>query len=332
MKVGELLDRYLADRVTHVINIKNLQQRSKPIRAFFGSKAITDICSELVAAYVAARSAGKVKWRAPNGKWTTSKGASTSTCRAELTLLIAARNWGWRAGLLPKDLRHIALPPDNPPRDRWLLRDEALAYLKAAQPDPNARLTRGYRVIAAGLYTGARHEAIAELTWDRIRLNLAAAQKLEALEKLGRGDEATGLNFGVIDYRVPGRVYTKKRRTAVPINPDMALVLLRAYMESKSPYYLDRPKKATYELRGIAKAAGLHDIANCHVLRHTFATWAAQDGLPLVDIAAALADTIATVEKRYAHHHPDYLRRVQARRILGSNEQYSAINGLDWQK
>jgi len=56
-------------------------------------------------------------------------------------------------------------------------------------------------------------------------------------------------------------------------------------------------------------------ISNPYVLRHTAATWMAQDGVPLGEIAGYLghADT-RMVERRYAHHHPDF--REQAKHSL----------------
>ena len=45
-----------------------------------------------------------------------------------------------------------------------------------------------------------------------------------------------------------------------------------------------------------------------HVLRHTKATWMAQAGVSMFDIAGVLGDSVDTVTKTYAHHHPDYLR------------------------
>lgn len=53
----------------------------------------------------------------------------------------------------------------------------------------------------------------------------------------------------------------------------------------------------------------------------------AQAGVDLWEIAGVLGDTLATVEKTYAHHHPDYLRRAinagpavaQPLRVVGGN-------------
>src|SRR5690606_20155432 len=53
-----------------------------------------------------------------------------------------------------------------------------------------------------------------------------------------------------------------------------------------------------------------------YTLRHTAATWMAQVGVPLWEIAGHLGhqDT-RMVEKHYAHHHPDFRKR--AKRSLG---------------
>jgi integrase len=45
-----------------------------------------------------------------------------------------------------------------------------------------------------------------------------------------------------------------------------------------------------------------------HVLRHTWASLAAMNGVSLWDIAQVLGDTIATVEANYLHLTPGHLR------------------------
>jgi integrase len=47
-----------------------------------------------------------------------------------------------------------------------------------------------------------------------------------------------------------------------------------------------------------------------HTLRHTGATWLAQAGIPLWQIAGMLGDAVDTVTKHYAKHHPDNLREA----------------------
>ncbi len=50
------------------------------------------------------------------------------------------------------------------------------------------------------------------------------------------------------------------------------------------------------------------DAVTPHILRHTFATWAAQDGVPMHQIAGAMGLTQKTAIEIYGHHHPDYMK------------------------
>jgi hypothetical protein len=43
-----------------------------------------------------------------------------------------------------------------------------------------------------------------------------------------------------------------------------------------------------------------------HVLRHTAATWAMQNGADLWQAAGFLGMTVEMLQHRYGHHHPDF--------------------------
>jgi len=60
-----------------------------------------------------------------------------------------------------------------------------------------------------------------------------------------------------------------------------------------------------------AVLAGLPGVTP-HVLRHTAATWMAQAGVSLVQIAGYLGNSAATVERVYAHHHPSHMAEASA--------------------
>ena len=47
-----------------------------------------------------------------------------------------------------------------------------------------------------------------------------------------------------------------------------------------------------------------------HILRHSWATWAISEGVPPVDVADVLHDTVATVMRVYRHAIPE--KRVKA--------------------
>jgi integrase len=71
---------------------------------------------------------------------------------------------------------------------------------------------------------------------------------------------------------------------------------------------------AKHAFRDAAARAKLPGVTP-HTLRHTAATWMAQEGVPVWDIAGLLGNTVQMVEEVYGHHSPDHLRR--ATRSLG---------------
>src|SRR5260221_7389331 len=71
-----------------------------------------------------------------------------------------------------------------------------------------------------------------------------------------------------------------------------------------------RPPGRRLERAGAPERAAVMRKATPRTLRHTWATLAAQAGVPLWEIAGGLGDTLATVMKNYAHHAPDHLRKA----------------------
>ena len=85
-----------------------------------------------------------------------------------------------------------------------------------------------------------------------------------------------------------------------------------------SPHRGDQPVTAgtsarwtqdAFELAGI-KYGREGDGLTLHSGRHTYASWLAQDGIPLNVIATLLGDTTKVVEETYAHLIPDTYRSV----------------------
>ncbi len=197
----------------------------------------------------------------------------------ELGVLRAALHWAERQRWIdraPKFLMPVAHPE---PRDRWLTKDEAAKLLEAAKT-PHVRL-----FILLGLLTGARSGALLDLKWSQV-------------------SDAT------IDF---GREHGNKRRAVVPINDRLRLALQEAAEQRTSDYVIEYGGEPILNVknafRRTASAAGLPGVTP-HVLRHTAATWMAMDGVPMRDIARFLGDTERTIERVYAKHSPDYLRRA----------------------
>lgn len=143
--------------------------------------------------------------------------------------------------------------------------------------------------IMLALMTAARTGAILEARWSQVDW------------------ERRVLSFG--------RGHGNKRRAIVPLNPELLLVLKGAKALACSDFIVEfRGRQVRTVKTGFAAAcrrAALEDVSP-HVLRHTAATWAVMDGIPLAQVARMLGDSEATVEKVYAKHAPEYLRAATA--------------------
>lgn len=214
---------------------------------------------------------------------------SPATVRTELQALRAALNWAARGDVIAK-APTVALPPRPPPRSRWLTRDEA-ERLVAACKSHHVRL-----FTQLALHTAARAGAILALTWDRVDL-------------VGRR----------INFAEPGRAVTRKGRSLVPINDTLLAALEEAQQLAVTEWVVEygggQVGSVKHAFHRAADAAGLKDVTP-HTLRHTAATWMAQKGVSLWDIAGFLGhSSLAMIEQTYGHHSPDYL--AEAARALG---------------
>lgn len=211
-----------------------------------------------------------------------SEGISTGTARTEAQALRAALRWAVKEKLIT-DCPDVPLPPRSAPRERWLTRTEAQALLDGCV-GLHVRL-----FVALALGTGARAGALLDLKWDRVDMGAR-----------------------IIDLRDPGRARTSKGRARVPINDDLFAALQTAQANRETAYVVEwaggRVASIKNAFRAAVKRAGLEDVTP-HTLRHTAATWMAQAGVPLWEIAGVLghSDT-RMIEATYAHHSPDYLR------------------------
>lgn len=210
------------------------------------------------------------------------QGKSPSTVRSEVQALSAALKWAVKADIAAS-APAIPLPSAAPPKDRWLTRDEAQALADSCE----LRHLKLFVVLA--LNTGARTGALLDLTWDRV-----------------------DLARGVIDLRDPTKSRTSKGRARVPINSSLMAPLKEAHAERGTPYVIEWGGRRVLSVRkgfqSAATRAGLRDVSP-HTLRHTAATWMAQAGVAMWEIAGILGhSSTRMVEAVYAHHSPDYLR------------------------
>ena len=209
-------------------------------------------------------------------------GRKPGTVWTEMNHLQTALNWAARKQIIPR-APSVEKPAKPAPRDRRLTKAEGRRLLDAAN-SPHIALA-----IALMLGTGARIGAILELTWKRV-----------------------DLDAGLIHLADPDAVGRRKGRATVPMTVDLRRRLTEARKGAVTDYVIEwGGEKVGSIKRGFAKAvadAGLSDVTP-HVLRHTAATWMAEAGRPMSEIAAVLGHSDSrTTERIYARYTPGHLQ------------------------
>lgn len=204
---------------------------------------------------------------------------------AALRLLRALLNWVIRADdlELKNPASAIALLPEQK-REAWI--DPA-----AIEADQNPDM-RDFFLLC--LLTGARRGNVQAMRWDDIDLSNSA-------------------------WTVPGSEHKTKRPQTIPLStPALAILQARWVFRGMGGYvfpstsasgHLEEPKRAWGR---ILVRAGLHGL-RIHDLRHTAASWLANQGTPLTLIGAALGHTQTSTTSRYAHLATDPIRQALER-------------------
>lgn len=208
--------------------------------------------------------------------------AKPGTIRKELGLVRAALGWAKKKGLI-EAAPAIWLPPAPPPKDRRLTRDEA-ARLRAACERPHIGL-----FVAMALHTAARAGAILGLTWQRVDLSA---------RRIDLGGNAR-----------------QKGRAILPINDTLHAALTEAHTAALTPFVIEWAggpvKSIKRSFRAAVTRAGLSADVTPHVLRHTAASWMAEERVPMSEIAAFLGHTDSRITERvYAKYSPEYLQKA----------------------
>ena len=174
-------------------------------------------------------------------------------------------------------------------RLRWLSAEEMRALVAAAEESFKP-------LLIAALHTGCRYGELCRLTVADFNPRSDSLQIL--VSKSGKPrhvvltKEASAFFAGLCAGRAPHEP-----------------MLRRADGSEWTTGAQDRPMRAACAKAGIARA-------NFHALRHTYASHAVQDGVPLLMVSRTLghADT-KMCEKNYAHLSPDHVREtIQSRR------------------
>lgn len=206
-------------------------------------------------------------------------GRSPATVNRYLSALRSAWNWGRAAELIPQKLawpsRLMLTEPKG--RTRFLSDDELARLLGAAKahsPLMNA-------AIVVSLACGVRQSELLRLTWADVDLD---RKRLRIM--LSKNDEARSV---YLPASAAATLWPLKRA---------AVVGQQVFINGNGQPL----KKSTLEIRWrtIRDAAKLRDF-RWHDLRHSCASFLAQQGANLLEIGAVLGHKSATVTRRYAH-------------------------------
>jgi integrase len=174
----------------------------------------------------------------------------------------------------------IKLLKVQPQKFDHLSEDEANALLK----NSSGRL---HEMILIALKTGMRYGEIIALDWEDLDFSI---KKITVRHGIARG--------------VMGSTKSNKSRE-IPMADSIAELLIKRYKSKGLLFVPDHDNYLTYnlglkELNRACKQAGIRKVA-WHVLRHTFASHLAQNGVSLKVIQELLGHASITTTMRYSH-------------------------------
>jgi integrase len=208
-------------------------------------------------------------------------GLKPGTARRYLGVIRAALEWSAARQEIERAPRILRVEVEDGPGAAPYAINEQSALLGAAQHEHERRF------LLLAIATGARPEALLQLTWDRVK-------------------------DGVVDFNVPGRRRTKKRRARAPLTGTVAKWLEDQRGLGPVVQWRDKQlKDHKMTFKRLAERGGV--VGTAYGLRKALATWLRQRNVPEWEVGGILGHkaTSATTE-RYAHHRPDYMQATNA--------------------
>jgi integrase len=206
------------------------------------------------------------------------KKRAPATVNRYLSVMRSIWNWGRSVGLIPLGRiwpERLLLPEDNE-RKRFLTNVELATLLKAGEADPLMRAA-----ILVSLATGVRQSELLRLHWEDVNFS-----KKTVLIRLSKNDDPRQVHVG------SQAIAALKKLKAQNLSPTIVFALEGGKALKVS--WLE------VRWRRIRDAAGLIDF-KWHDLRHTHASYLAQNGATLLEIGARLGHKSPAMTMRYSH-------------------------------
>ncbi|MFO1217660.1 MAG: site-specific integrase [Burkholderiaceae bacterium] len=207
----------------------------------------------------------------------------------------AVCSWAMRKRITPKGWQHpcraIARRPEGNGKTRFLSDDERVRLLDACKASKWPRL---YLLVLLGMTTGARRGELLGLRWRDIDMARAEAHIVRS-----KNSDARVLPL------VPAAVEEMKRFEGAP-----TALVFASTRRPDVPYHLEN------RWREALRVARVRNF-RMHDLRHSCASWLAQSGASLLEIADVLGHRQISVTRRYAHLATGHKAQL-VQRVLGA--------------
>lgn len=199
---------------------------------------------------------------------------------------------GFYCGVNPT--KNIKFPKVDNARVRFLSRDEAQKYLDAVQ----LRSQTWHDISLVSLYSGLRFGEIGPLRWKDIDLEHGIINVLDA---------KAGSRQAYIHQKMQN-MFVARAKVANSANPsELVFPGVGGRLISKPGNSVRRTFAALGWNDGIEDN---RQKVTFHTLRHTFASWLAMNGVPLLTIKELMGHKTIQMTMRYAHLMPDQKRRA----------------------
>lgn len=224
----------------------------------------------------------------------TRAGKKAGTVKNVLELLRRIINFGVKKGLCawqdPSRL-HFEMPRLNNVKTEMLTEEERKRFIEAAKAAPNRKAGQ---LMLMAYYTGMRRSELFRLKWTHIDFEHGF------INIVGEGQEGA----------------KSSRDERIPLSPPVR-ELLQEVASGDSLYVfpgkdgVGRLTDINKQVNAIKKAANLpEDFRPLHGLRHTFASVAVSNGVPLSHVQKLLTHKDPTLTQRYAHLEDEALKRA----------------------
>ena len=234
-------------------------------------------------------------------------GKKAGTTKNVLELLRRIINFGVKKGFCPwqdPSRLHFEMPRLNNVKTEMLTKEERARFIEAAQAAPNRKAGQ---LMLMAYYTGMRRNELFGLKWAHI-------------------DFEHGF-INIVGERQEGAKSSRDER--IPLTQPVRDIL-RDVDDNDSAYVfpgkdgLSRMTDINKQVNAIKAAAGLpKDFRPLHGLRHTFASVAVSNGVPLSHVQKLLTHKDPSLTQRYAHLEDEALKN--AAKMVGDFLHDSAI-------